>query len=149
MVLDALYPPTSSLCSCSAPDPLAPGGADVSFSPDPDERPADAPAEQLDVLPADPVADTSDAVSAAPAEPGITREAPATDQKTFIGPRGGKRRGIESVFVRLVATSGIVGICVALAAILGTQDVAYWIIGLAVSLVSVVLAAILWSSRTL
>ena len=51
--------------------------------------------------------------------------------------------------MRLVATSGIVGICVALAAILGTQDVAFWIVGLAVSLVSVVLAAILWSSRTL
>ena len=88
-------------------------------------------------------------------EPDVTREpppadpAPPADPKTFIGPRGGSRRGIESVFVRLVATSGIVGISVALAAILGTQDVAFWIIGLAVSLVSVVLAAILWSSRTL
>ncbi len=68
---------------------------------------------------------------------------------TFIGPRATERRGIESVFVRLVATSGIVGISVGLAAILGTQDVAFWIVGLIVSLVSVVLAAILWSSRTL
>jgi hypothetical protein len=67
---------------------------------------------------------------------------------TFIGPRGPRWR-VESVFVRLVATSGIVGICVALAAILGTQDVAYWIVGLIASLVSVVVAAILWSSRTL
>lgn len=83
------------------------------------------------------------------AEPEAEREPPPADSKTFIGPRGGSRRGIESVFVRLVATSGIVGICVALAAILGTQDVAFWIVGLAVSLVSVVLAAILWSSRTL
>jgi hypothetical protein len=53
------------------------------------------------------------------------------------------------MLVRVVATSGIVGISVALAAILGTQDVAFWIVGLVVSLVSVVLAAILWSSRTL
>jgi hypothetical protein len=68
---------------------------------------------------------------------------------TFIGPRGGPRWRVESVFVRVVATSGIVGICVALAAILGTQSVAAWIIGLATSAVSVVFAAVLWSSRTL
>ncbi len=78
--------------------------------------------------------------------PDSTPEAPPP---TFIGPRAGKRWRIESVFVRLVATSGIVGISVALAAILGTQDVAYWITGLVVSLVSVVVAAVLWSSRTL
>jgi hypothetical protein len=123
----------------------------MSFSRGPEEVPSDAPADELDVLPGPPVDEPTDATVGSPAatEPDITREAPATDQKTFIGPRGGKRRGIESVFVRLVATSGIVGICVALAAILGTQDVAFWIVGLAVSLVSVVLAAILWSSRTL
>jgi len=69
--------------------------------------------------------------------------------RTFIGPRGRPRWRVESVFVRVVATSGIVGICVALAAILGTQSVAAWIIGLAVSAVSVVFAAVLWSSRTL
>ena len=33
----------------------------------------------------------------------------------------------------------------ALAAILGTQDVDAWIVGLAVSVLSVVLAALLWS----
>jgi hypothetical protein len=32
---------------------------------------------------------------------------------------------------------------------MGTQNIAAWIIGLAVSLASVVLAAVLWSSRTL
>jgi hypothetical protein len=68
---------------------------------------------------------------------------------TFIGPRVARRWGVESVFVRLVATGGIIGIAVALAAILGTQDVAFWIVGLVISLVSVILAAILWSSRTL
>jgi hypothetical protein len=68
---------------------------------------------------------------------------------TFIGPRGGPRWRVESVFVRVVATSGIVGICVALAAILGTQSVPAWIIGLATSAVSVLFAAVLWSSRTL
>ena len=67
----------------------------------------------------------------------------------FLHRRARPRRGVESVFVRLVATCGIVGICVAAAAIMGTQNVAAWIIGLAVSVASVVLAALLWSSRTL
>jgi hypothetical protein len=67
----------------------------------------------------------------------------------FLHRRGAPRRRIESLLVRLVATCGILGICVALAAILGTQSVQPWIIGLAVSALSVVLAAVLWSSRTL
>jgi hypothetical protein len=67
----------------------------------------------------------------------------------FLDRRSRPRRRVESVFVRLVATCGIVGICVAAAAIMGTQNVAAWIIGLAVSVASVVLAAVLWSSRTL
>ncbi|HKV68230.1 MAG TPA: hypothetical protein VJN72_09080 [Gaiellales bacterium] len=67
----------------------------------------------------------------------------------FLHRRSRPRRRVESVFVRVVATCGIVGICVAAAAIMGTQNVAAWIIGLAVSVASVVLAAVLWSSRTL
>jgi hypothetical protein len=51
--------------------------------------------------------------------------------------------------MRVVATAGIVGICVALAAILASQDVQGWIIGAVVSTISVVLAAILWSARAL
>ncbi len=70
------------------------------------------------------------------------------DDPTFI-PAHRRRFGIESFFVRVVATGGIVGIGTALAAILGSQDVDAWIIGLAVSAVAVVLAAVLWSSRTL
>ena len=67
----------------------------------------------------------------------------------FLHRRSRPRRRVESVFVRVVATCGIVGICVAAAAIMGTQNIAAWIIGLAVSVASVVLAAVLWSSRTL
>ncbi len=70
------------------------------------------------------------------------------DDPTFI-PAHRRRFGLESFFVRLVATGGIIGIGTALAAILGSQDVAAWIIGLAVSIVVVILAVILWSSRTL
>lgn len=69
--------------------------------------------------------------------------APFLDRRTRGRPR------LESLFVRLVATCGVVGICVAVAAILGTQNVAAWVIGLVVSVASVILAAVLWSSRTL
>jgi len=67
----------------------------------------------------------------------------------FLDRRTRARPFAESAFVRLVATTGIVGISVAIAAILGTQSIHAWVIGLVVSVVSVILAAILWSSRTL
>lgn len=51
--------------------------------------------------------------------------------------------------MRLVATGGIVGIGVLLGAILVSQDVQGWIVGLVVALVSVLLSAVLWSSRQL
>jgi hypothetical protein len=64
-------------------------------------------------------------------------------------PARAHRRGFESFVMRIIATGGIVGIGTALAAILGSQDVDAWIIGLVVAAVTVLLAAILWSSRTL
>jgi len=67
----------------------------------------------------------------------------------MIPGRTRRRFVVESIFMRLVATAGIVGIGVALAAILVGQDVEGWIVGLVVSITTVVLAAILWSSRQL
>jgi protein-S-isoprenylcysteine O-methyltransferase Ste14 len=61
------------------------------------------------------------------------------------GPKPARWQSLESAFTKIVMTLGIIGIGTALAAILGTQDVDAWIVGLAVSLVSVVLAALLWS----
>jgi uncharacterized membrane protein len=60
-----------------------------------------------------------------------------------------RRTGIERGFMRLIATGGIIGVAVVLGAVLGSQDVAGWIIGLVVGLTSVILAALLWSSRQL
>ena len=64
---------------------------------------------------------------------------------------GRKRRalGLERFLMRLVATCGVVGIGVAIGAILVSSNVQGWITGLVVSIVSVVLSAILWSSRQL
>jgi protein-S-isoprenylcysteine O-methyltransferase Ste14 len=60
-----------------------------------------------------------------------------------------RRTGIERFVVRLVATGGVIGIGVALGAILRSSNTQGWIIGLVVALVSVILSAILWSSRQL
>ena len=86
----------------------------------------------------------------------------ATDQPPPSGPAVSKgRRGRnmlperdrrsppERLLVRLIATCGIVGIGVAIAAIMHSSGSQGWMIGLVVSAVSVVLAAVLWSSRVL
>ena len=63
--------------------------------------------------------------------------------------RARRRTGIERFFVRIVATGGVIGIGVGIAAILAANHVQGWIIGLVVSGVSVLLSAVLWSSRQL
>jgi len=60
-----------------------------------------------------------------------------------------RRTRLERGVMRLVATGGIIGIAVALGAVLVAQDVAGWIVGLVIGLTSVILAALLWSSRQL
>ena len=73
---------------------------------------------------------------------------PIDDEPGFL-PSQPERRQSESLLVRVVATAGIVGIGTALGAILGASDVEGWITGLVVALISVLLAAVLWRSRTL
>jgi hypothetical protein len=103
------------------------------------------PAEKTD-SPAEPFERTG---SPEPAQTtGETR--PQTDQRENMLPRRGRRRlGLERLLVRLIATCGIVGIGVALGAILASSKTQGWITGLVVALVTVVLSAILWSSRQL
>jgi uncharacterized membrane protein len=67
----------------------------------------------------------------------------------MVPARERRRTKAERGLMRLIATGGIIGIAVALGAVLVGQDVAGWIVGLAVGLTSVVLAALLWSSRQL
>jgi len=72
----------------------------------------------------------------------------ARDEPGFL-PSQPERRQTESLLVRVVATAGIIGIGTALGAILGASDVEAWITSLVVSLICVLLAAVLWRSRTL
>jgi hypothetical protein len=60
-----------------------------------------------------------------------------------------RRSVVERGLVRTIATGGIIGIATILGAVLVSQDVAGWIVGLTVGLTSVILAALLWSSRQL
>jgi hypothetical protein len=60
-----------------------------------------------------------------------------------------RRTSLERGSMRLIATGGIIGIATVLGAVLVGQDVAGWIVGLAVGLISLLLAALLWSSRQL
>jgi protein-S-isoprenylcysteine O-methyltransferase Ste14 len=64
-------------------------------------------------------------------------------------PERDRRSPPERLLVRLIATCGIVGIGVAISAIMHSSGSQGWMIGLVVSIVSVVLAAVLWSSRVL
>jgi protein-S-isoprenylcysteine O-methyltransferase Ste14 len=64
-------------------------------------------------------------------------------------PTAPRRANVESVVVRLIATAGVIGIGTAIGAIMSSSGATGWIIALVVSLVSVVLAALLWRSRRL
>jgi hypothetical protein len=83
-----------------------------------------------------------------PEEPSVA-EAPPRDSHNMLPPRERRRSGFERFIVRIIATAGIVGIGVAIAAIMVSSKSQGWVIGLVVSTVTVVLAAVLWSSRQL
>jgi hypothetical protein len=78
------------------------------------------------------------------------REARRSERPQGMVPgRDRRRTKLERGSMRLVATGGIIGIAVILGAVLVGQDVAGWIVGLVIGLTSVILAALLWSSRQL
>ena len=60
-------------------------------------------------------------------------------------PNRRKRVSLEAPLMRVVATAGIVGIAVVIAAIMGSRGSAAWLIGLAASVTS--LGRVLWSER--
>jgi hypothetical protein len=105
-------------------------------TPEPDDRPA---TDERDALAA-----SNDSPATVPLE----RDRHERPQGMLPG-RERRRTVVERGFVRIVATGGVVGIATILGAVLVSQDVAGWIVGLAVGLTSVILVAVLWSSRQL
>ena len=82
----------------------------------------------------------------------VAREArrdPPAERTGVMIPNRRRRLPLEAPLMRAVATGGIVGIAVAIAAIMGSQGSQGWLIGLVASGVSLILAAVLWSSRRL
>jgi hypothetical protein len=78
------------------------------------------------------------------------RESRRTERPQGMVPGRARRRSkVERGAMRTIATGGIIGIAVLLGAVLVGQDVAGWIVGLVIGLTSVILAALLWSSRQL
>jgi hypothetical protein len=96
----------------------------------------------------EPLSDVPRGTSTSPQPPTSERERHDRPQGMVPG-RERRRTKLERGFMRLVATGGIIGIAVLLGAILVGQDVAGWIVGLVIGVTSVVLAALLWSSRQL
>jgi len=97
---------------------------------------------------------TSEPHEGAPAEPREPVDARKPRSRRdrpqgMVPGRERRRTAAERGLMRLVATGGIVGIAVLLGAVLVGQDVAGWIVGLVIGLTSVILAALLWSSRQL
>ena len=104
----------------------------------------DEPAGRVDRTPAAAEPETSAATAdTRPAAAAGT----AAPQRNMLPARGRRRLGAERVLVRLIATCGIVGIGVVIAAIMVSSKSQGWVTGLVVSIVTVVLSAILWSSR--
>ncbi|MGH3266922.1 MAG: hypothetical protein ACRDNS_33640 [Trebonia sp.] len=77
------------------------------------------------------------------------RRAAGADSQNMLPQRQRRRNRLERLLMRLIATCGIVGIGVAISAIMISNGSEGWLTGLVVSVVSVFLAAILWSSRQL
>jgi hypothetical protein len=79
-----------------------------------------------------------------------TSESPRPEPaQGMIPARARRRTKLERGSMRVLATGGIIGLATILGAVLVSQDVDGWIVGLAVGLTSVILAALLWSSRQL
>jgi len=75
------------------------------------------------------------------------RRGPRSERPEVMIPSRRRRLPLEAPPMRGVASAGIVGIAVTIAAIMSSQGFSGWLIGLVVSIVSLVLAAVLGSSR--
>jgi hypothetical protein len=110
-----------------------------------------APSDSGERPPPDQVSQAEPAVAPSPREERLReREARRQERPQGMVPgRERRRTKVERGFMRLIATGGIIGIAVALGAVLVGQNVAGWIVGLVIGVATVLLAALLWSSRQL
>jgi len=109
--------------------------------------------EHDDIAGTDPVAPGVGAAGSGIAPDGPTAAAAGAGRSdrdgNMLPARGRRRYGFERILVRIVATCGVIAIGVVIAAIMTSSHSQGWIIGLVVSAVSVLLSAVLWSSKQL
>ena len=79
-------------------------------------------------------------------EPSVEREPAAAGHPPA---RDSRPLRAQRLAVRLIATCGVIAIGIAIAAIMVSSKSQGWIVGLVVSVVSVLLTGLLWSSRRL
>jgi hypothetical protein len=116
-----------------------------------DEEPLVAPRDDAGLPAEHEPAGALESQPAAETPPPLYEQRPPahTESANMLPQRERPRSTLERLIVRLIATCGIVGIGVAIAAIMVSSHSQGWIVGLVVSIVSVILAALLWSSRML
>jgi cobalamin biosynthesis Mg chelatase CobN len=90
----------------------------------------------------------------AQASPGSAEHAPTgraehEPSRNMLPGRERRRSRFERLIVRLIATGGVIAIGVAIAAIMVSSNSQGWVVGLVVSIVTVILSGLLWSSKQL
>ena len=115
---------------------------------DPLVSPREEPAVDGSELESAPASETE--LVSAETPPAYEERPPAHEPSLNMLPGRERRRSrLERLIVRLVATCGVIGIGVAIAAIMVSSKSQGWVVGLVVSIVTVILSALLWSSRML
>lgn len=110
---------------------------------------AAVPGSELESAPGSEEGLVSAQVSSGHAEQAPSGHAEHEPSRNMLPDRERRRSRFESLIVRLIATGGVVAIGVAIAAIMVSSKSQGWVVGLVVSIVTVVLSALLWSSRML
>jgi hypothetical protein len=110
---------------------------------------AGVPGSELESAPA-----SEEGLVSAQASPEYAERAPSghaehEPSRNMLPGRERRRTRLERLIVRLIATGGVVAIGVAIAAIMVSSKSQGWVVGLVVSIVTVILSGLLWSSKQL
>jgi hypothetical protein len=110
---------------------------------------AGVPGSELESAPASEEGLVSSPAPSGQAEQALPGHAEHEPSRNMLPGRERRRSRFERLIVRLIATAGVVAIGVAIAAIMVSSKSQGWVVGLVVSIVTVILSGLLWSSKQL
>jgi hypothetical protein len=110
---------------------------------------ASVPGSELESAPGSEAGLVSAETSPGHAEQAASGHAEQEPSRNMLPGRERRRSRFERLIVRLIATAGVVAIGVAIAAIMVSSKSQGWVVGLVVSIVTVILSGLLWSSKQL